>query len=41
MHSHSFEDTEMTSQVRQIFQGRGRGEVDDSTVPPEGSRIKG
>ena len=32
-----------TSQVRQILQGTGRGEVYDSTVPPEegGSRIKG
>ena len=30
-----------TSQVRQRLHGRSRGEVDYSTVPQEGLRIKG
>ena len=37
MHLHSFQ----FSQVRQRLTGTGRGGVDDSTVPPKGSGIKG
>ena len=42
MHSHSFQDEELKLH-RNVddSQDTGRGGVDDSTVSPEGSEIKG
>ena len=43
VHSHSFQDEELKlhSNVDDVLLETGCGGVEDSTVPPEGSEIKG